>query len=388
MPNINILTGLISMTIEAYNLALYPFLAPHLASLLFINKSNIFAYGLLFLGSFFAAPASAIFYGSLGDTKGRKKSCIISAIGLAVTTAVMGLVPIFKFSWLIFLLLIGLQKFFSMGEYYISAIFAIEHGKKKGSISGLGFLFSVLGIILSKIMAESAISWRILFLTGAIGSFISYVFKHHCQETPAFLKTESDNVPLGAFIRRELRNIIKTVVVISFFGTIYAFLFYFLPLVTTGHIAGTLISLVLYGIMLLISGVLADKISLEKTMTLGLICIILSIFPVMILAKSQPIPAMIIITIFACIFIGPLNAWMAKQFAPEIRCRGVMISSAIKKLLSSHITTPLCLIIYESSGSLVLCGLYPFIMAILALAALHHSKIFKLFKQNRVQCPY
>ena len=386
MLNINILTGLISMAIEAYNIALYPFLAPHLAGLLFINKSNIAAYGLLFLGSFLAAPAGAIYYGSLGDTKGRRRSCIIACIGLAATTAAMGLVPIFKFSWLIFLFLIGLQKFFSMGEYYISAVFSIEHGKKKGSISGLGCLFSVLGIMLSKISAESAISWRILFLTGAIGSLISYIFKYYCQETPAFLETERD-VALGAFIRREFCRITKTVLVTSFFGTIYAFLFFFLPLVTTGNIAGTLFSLALYGVMLSISGALADKISIEKTMTLGLLCIILFIFPIMVLAKSQPISAMIIITIFACIFVGPLNAWMTKQFTPEIRCRGVMISSAIKKLLSSHITTPLCLIIYENSSSLVLCGLYPFLMAILALAAMHSAKIFKLIMNQQYKCP-
>lgn len=192
--------GWISSLVEAYNIAIYSFIAPLLAPFLFQQTtawgSIFFSYSLVFLGSCLLYPAGAIYYGLIGDRYGRQKICVYSTLGLAIATGLMGFISIhlLKDGWIYFLVLICAQHFFSGGEYHGSIVFSLKHSEQKqnGLMSSLSCLFAVFGLALANGLATLSLVmqdefWiRACFLIGGTGGLISYFLKNHYRETPSF----------------------------------------------------------------------------------------------------------------------------------------------------------------------------------------------------------
>lgn len=355
--------GWISSLVEAYNMAIFSFIAPLLAKLLFQESPIFFSYSLIFIGASFFYPAGAIYYGLMGDKKGRQKTCIYSTLGLAIATGLMGLVPSI---WGCFLVLTCAQHFFSGGEYHGSIVFSLEHAiqKKSGLMSSLSCLFAVLGLVAANGFATLALKdemWvRMCFFIGSIGGLISYILKNYCLETPIFraLPQESlKGVNWSAFIKSEWRTIGNVVIVLAFFLVSYSFIFIFLPLVHFASTA-TFISLIFYGLFLVLAGLIADRIGIQKVMLAGICLFSIAILPLCYFCKDLLFLQMSL-TFSACLVIGPIHSWMLHQFEVQNRCRGIFVSSAIAMSIFGGSTVPICLLIFERSSSLMVCSLYP-----------------------------
>ena len=383
--------GWISSLVEAYNMAIYSFIAPLLASLLFqkatAGNAVFFSYSLVLIGSCLLYPLGAIYYGFIGDRQGRQKTCIYSTLGLAIATGMMGFVP-FHFlegeAWICFLVLICTQHFFSGGEYHGSIVFSLEHSEKKqnGLMSSLSCLFAVFGLVaanglatLSSLMDNE--QWiRVCFFVGALGGLISYLLKNHCQETPAFTAISQESLK-GAnwtnFIKSNWGAIGTVVGVLAFFLVSYTFIFIFLPLEhsaqTTNQSFDTFKSLIAYGLLLVLAGLIADRIGIEKTMLTGIWLFAIAIIPSCYLYENL-FSLQITLTACACLVIGPIHSWMLHQFEVKNRCRGIFISSAIATSIFGGSTVPICLMIFEKSHSLVICCLYPLSIALCAFGCL------------------
>jgi MHS family proline/betaine transporter-like MFS transporter len=375
--------GWISSLVEAYNMAIYSFIAPLLAPLLFQQttawSSVFFSYSLVFLGSCLLYPAGAIYYGSIGDRYGRQKICIYSTLGLAIATGLMGLIPIhlLKDGWIYFLVLISAQHFFSGGEYHGSIVFSLEHSEQKqnGLMSSLSCLFAVFGLVVANGLAtlslvmQDAFWIRACFLIGGAGGLISYALKNHCRETPAFCALKQpllQEVKWLSFVQQEWRKIVSVVFLLAFFIVNYTFIFIFLPLINSeANIQNfsTFKSLMAYGVLLILSGILADKLGMQKTILMGIGLFSIAIIPSTALCKNLFVLQMILTTC-ACLVIGPIHSWMLHQFKISQRCRGIFISSAIATSIFGGSTVPICLLIFEKSHSLVMCSFYPLILAV------------------------
>lgn len=391
--------GWISSLVEAYNMAIYSFIAPILATQLFQESSSenavFFSYALVFMGSCFFYPLGAIYYGLLGDKKGRQKTCIYSTLGLAIATGLMGLVPIHilaENAWICFLVFICAQHFFSGGEYHGSIIFSLEHSdehleehsreKQSGLMSSLSCLFAVFGLVAANGLATLSYLmnnefWiRVCFFLGALGGIISYLLKNQCQETPAFAALPQKSlvgVNWSHFLQSNWREIGRVVSVIAFFLVSYTFIFIFLPLIHTDQIVDhhfdTFKSLIAYGAFLVTGGLIADQVGIQKNMLGGLWLFSLAIIPACYLCNSLFI-LQILLTIFACLVIGPIHGWMLNQFQAQNRCRGIFISSAIATSIFGGSTVPICLMLFEESDSLVICCLYPLSISLGSLVCL------------------
>jgi MFS family permease len=158
---------------------------------------------------------------------------------------------------------------------------------------------------------------------------------------------------------------------LAFFIASYAFIFIFLPLHFTAS-ADTLISLIAYGVLLTISGYIADHVGIEKTLTLGSFLFCLSI-PICFLSKNLLV-IQLILTSCVCLLIGPIHAWMLTQFQVQHRCRGIFISSGIATSIFGGSTIPICLMIYEKFHSIGICALYPLLLAFGSLLCLRQEK--------------
>lgn len=400
--------GWISSAVEAYNMAIYSFLAPLLAMTIFQKSSEadalFFSYVLVFIGSCFLYPLGSFYYGFLGDKEGRQKTCIYSTLGLAVATGLMGLVPIgflADASWICFLVLLCTQYFFSGGEYYGSIVFSLEHAdntkKHEGLLSALSCLFAVFGLVAANGMASVSIAmggemWiRACFLAGGVGGLISYLLKNYCRETPVFtaIMKESLSMDWISFFQSEWKKVLRATMVFAFFMVSYSFIFIFLPLIPLseglGHNFDTFKSLIAYGFFLLAAGWLADRIGVCRTMSIGMICFSILIIPLCYLC-SDLLVLQLVLTVCACLAIGPIHSWMLQLFEPSHRCRGIFMSSALAIALFSGSTVPICLMILETSQSLFITSIYPFVISLASLLALLGSQtVPACFKFDLIQ---
>lgn len=381
--------GWFSSLSEAYNMAIYTFTAPFLARLLFSQESAwsavFFSYCLVLIAACLFYPAGAAYYGLMGDKRGRNTTCLCSTFGLALATGLMGLIPIHWLghsAWAVFCFLICLQYFFSGGEYSGSVIFALEHaqqGQKNGLMSGLSCLFAVLGLLLANglaalsLLTQNELWVRACFLIGGCGGLLSYLLKNHCRETPAFTalpKESLQSINLISLLRIRWTTILGTVLVIGLFFIFASFIFLFLPLVygdSTGSQGfDTFKSLIVYGICLVASGWIADRIGVARMITLGAGLLAVSLLPLTYFFNDLLMLQMIL-TVLACMVIGPIHSWTLGQFEVRERCRGIFISTAIAMSVFGGSTVPICLLLFERFHSLAVCSIYPCLMSSLTL---------------------
>lgn len=388
--------GWISSLVEAYNMAIYSFLAPLLAPLLFHQMKAlvavIFSYSLVFISSCLLYPLGAIYFGLIGDKKGRQKTCIYSTLGLALATGLMGLVPFYEmegYIWICFLVFICIQYFFSGGEYHGSIVFSLEHseGSRPGLMSAMSCLFAVGGIVAANGMATLSFLWedekwiRLCFFIGAAGGLVSYFLKNHCRESPSFAALPEESlkgIKWSEFIKTEWRTIGTVVAVMAFFLVSYTFIFFVLPLVHLEEGANqsfdTFKSLIGYGVMLVAAGMIADRIGLQKVMAWGIALFSVAIIPLCYLVNNLFVLQMAL-TACASLVIGPIHSWMLQQFEVNKRCRGIFVSSAIAVSLFSGSAVPICLMMFEESHSLVVCSFYPLTVALASLGCLAASRM-------------
>lgn len=381
--------GWISSLVEAYNMVIYSFIAPTIAPRLFTGESAwsavFFSYALLFVGSCLLYPAGAIYYGYLGDRYGRQNLCIYSTLGLGIATGLMGLIPgaMMQDGWIYFLALIGAQYFFSGGEYHGSIVFSLEHSdqKQSGVTSALSCLFAVIGLLCANGLATAASIMqsetlvRLCFLVGAAGGVVSYVLKRYCSETPVFSSFNPDllkEVKWPAFLKQNWRQVVSVISLLAFFIVSYTFIFIFLPLVANTGDAydfSTFKSLIAYGVFLVLSGLIADRIGMQKTLLAGLCLFSIAILPAVAFGGDLFMIQMIL-TPCACLVIGPIHSWALSQFTPAERCRGIFMSSAVAMSIFGGSTVPLCMMLFESFGSLAISGIYPLAFALASLGCI------------------
>jgi MFS family permease len=126
--------------LEWYDLYLAIILAKVLSNQLFPGGESVYFLETLAIvgSSFFVRPLGSLFFGSLGDRKGRKRSFLLSLLLMGGATFLIGLLPTFEqIGWWapFFLLALRLIQGFALsGEYSGAIIYVAENAPedKKG----------------------------------------------------------------------------------------------------------------------------------------------------------------------------------------------------------------------------------------------------------------
>lgn len=196
--------------LEWYDLFLAVILAKLLSSQLFpANSDTAFLETLAIVGSsFFVRPIGSLFFGSLGDRKGRKKSFLLSLLLMGGATFFIGLIPTFsQIGWAAPILLLALrlaQGFALSGEYSGAIVYVAENApaNKKGYYTGfiqatvpIGLLLCLVVVIgVQAFMSPEDFSswgWRLPFLSSAFLVLFSYLARRKMDETPVYLEMKA-----------------------------------------------------------------------------------------------------------------------------------------------------------------------------------------------------
>ncbi|GAA7437062.1 MFS transporter [Helicobacter pylori] len=220
--------------VEWYDFYAYAFLAPYFAKE-FTHTNDptlaLISAFLVFMLGFFMRPLGSLFFGKLGDKKGRKTSMVYSIILMALGSFLLALLPTKEIvgEWaFLFLLLARLLQGFSVGgEYGVVATYLSELGKngKKGFYGSFQYVTLVGGQLLaifSLFIVEniytheqiSAFAWRYLFALGGILALLSLFLRNIMEETMDSGTTSKTTIKEERGSLKELLNHKKALVIV------------------------------------------------------------------------------------------------------------------------------------------------------------------------------
>ena len=373
--------AMMGTTLEYYDMSLYSFMAPILITQFLPNLDPLTALILAFAMyplSIFSKPIGALVIGRIGDKLGRKKALTTAIFGIALTTGIIGCLPTYHqigiAAPILFTLCRIMQKFFGAGEYNGGAIYLLEHMKeeKKGYISGLYCAYTVLGIILaaivSTIVSYLPLSyWRLPYFIGFFTGIFGFYIRAKAIESPEFVHSETYSLLNYDLIRSNIKKIVSVIGMAAFFGCLYTIpailLTSLVPLISNLSSSTVMfinvITLFIYMICLPISGYIADKIGLTKSMiAASLATIITTLVFIKLLYSNSLFTILMVKSIFAIIsawYIGPFHAAVQSMFTVNTRYRLISLSYSIGSQIGGAMPA-VSLFIWKKSQNLMFIG--------------------------------
>lgn len=296
MKNLTFLSVFLGTAIEVYDHSVFAFLIPVLSEVFFSSQSHATALSftvLAYVVSFAVKPFSSLIFGYLTDIYGRKKVLLWTTFLMTLSTAIIGLLPTTLPVILLWAGVFGcriIQGISLAGEFSTGVIMAVEQGEKRPAFSGsLAFMGGTFGLLLANltvfILLQSMqhdhvvqYGWRIPFLVSTlIWLFLIYIRKNIRDHFRGKTIINNSYVSLFKTYKNELAI---TFVTASLSASAFYMTFIFMPTFLSSYLHVqthqkslliTLSCLLLYFISLPTFGALADKIGVEKQITLSTI---------------------------------------------------------------------------------------------------------------------
>lgn len=378
---------------EHYDITLYGFFAILLAPVFFppssIYTAQIASFG-AFAAGFLMRPLGALIFGYIGDHFGRKRALLLSISLAVLPTLFIGLLPTYDAIGLaapILLVMFRLVQGISVGgEYSGALIYVFEHAQQKqpgfkaGILIGCGFAGAVLGTAIGTLCTSAFMpswAWRIPFILGGVMGMVIYWLRRNIHETPEFKAMSELNRPINHPLKRVFslnrKEFLCSVVfgganlVPLYLATVYMNAWFMeLGLTRTEILLDNTIVLFCSGLLMPLTGFLADRFTALKMMQTSLL--VLSIFSVpfyFYVASHSSWQTYIMLQAFlvitnACI-ITPLTTFLPTLFHSSHRYTGISVSYTLGQATLGGLTPLLAALLASSidqkwAPSLLLCG--------------------------------
>lgn len=360
---------------EHYDTALFGFLSPFLAPLIFPGHDHLTALILTFamipLGML-ARPLGSLVFGYIGDLHGRRKALYLTLGGMSLVSCCIAFIPTYEEAGIIAPLLFclgrALQNFFGAGETMGGAVFLLENSaeKKHDLLSSLyhastvgGILLASFGVSLLYYFDGLTNGWRLLYLAGGIMTCVACLIRSRLPEgvTPKRIPYK-----MGTIIWQYRRPF--TLIVMSA-GLSYAsysmaliLMNGFIPLVSplrTDQMMGlNTLLLALDFFALPLFGWLSSKIGRERLMISAALLIAISAMPLFMVLKGASLTAVILIRICLVLlgvaFSAPFHAWAQQLIPGPYRYLIISFGYAVGSQLLGGPSLSLSLWLYKHTG--------------------------------------
>ncbi|KAB8033804.1 MFS transporter [Fluviispira multicolorata] len=297
-------------SLEFYDFVVYVFFAQIIAQLFFDSSTPI--GGLLlsftvFASGYLARVFGGIIFSHYGDKSGRKNSFALTVFLMAAPTFLIGVLPTFsQIGIAATLLLIACriaQGLAIGGEIPCSITFIYEHAHKSrrglacgvlfcGIILGI-FLGSSVGALLSHYLTKEQLyswGWRLPFLAGGVLGLIGVYLRRFLKETPVYKKMKKENIklPVGIVVSQYKFELFQTGTSIWALAVAVTLYLLYLPTylsVYHGFESGDILfinsaAVFFYAVIIILFGILSDRIGPRKVLNFGLILLIAFSYPI------------------------------------------------------------------------------------------------------------
>jgi len=412
---------LIGNAMDHFDTALYGFLAPLLASVFFPNHDKVVALILTYsvlATSLFTRPIGSYFFGVIAKKYGGVVALSHSLIGVALTTALIGLIPSHaQIGWLAPVLLVvlrTLQGIYSEGECAIAKLYILENKEERKALKA-SYLYetsTMVGIILASFIGTIILNvdynvyWRLCFIFGGMTALIGYFLRKSGDTTSLRATGRSVAISgilpkiasskLTVFPRNDVvssllldlntiwnnkLNIMRVSFAVGFSYMTYiipfVFMNSFIPLITDISLE-TMMKfntefLIFDMIMIPIIGHLTKKFHYLKILSGTLIIMSLSLIPLWWFLNNSSIWYVNFVRIWIIIlgvsFLAPLNCWLNDLFKTADKYMLVGIGSSIGSSLIGRLAPSTCLMLWHVTDSSLSIAVYITVISIITLWA-------------------
>ncbi|MHA7223961.1 MFS transporter [Arthrobacter sp. RHLT1-20] len=389
-----IIAATLGNALEWYDFAVYAYLTPVISKLFFPSDDplvSVLSTFAVFAVGFIMRPVGAIFFGWLGDRRGRKQALIASVMVMGIATILLGLIPTHAQIGALAAILLTVARLFQGfsvgGEYGNSASFLVEYAPpgRRGLYGSLTYFSSILGMALgggvvlffTLILSPSEMSswgWRLPFLLSFPLLLVGMYMRLKIEETPEFSSVHADSStsgsPLRTLVRDHGKNMLVVMGIVVAFAistyTVVTFMLSYLRTVvkveTVPATVAVLTATVFGALLIPVFGWLSDKIGRKPVLLLACVsCIILPLLGLMIVLSSVPGAILIgqmVMWIPVAIFCGVTPAAFSELFPTEVRVSGFGIAYSVSTALFSGTAPFIATLLIEQTGNNLAPGWY------------------------------
>lgn len=367
---------------EHYDTALFSFLSPFLAPLIFPQQEAVWA--LIYTYMFFplgmlAKPLGSIIFGIIGDTYGRERALAISLGGMGVVSLAIAFTPTYLQAGMFVPVAFAggriLQNMFAAGETIGGGICLLENVEEKNhdiysslyaasSISG--HLLAAFGVYLTGKYFGLDAGWRSLYLYGFVCAFFALFFRKNV----VFGEKKIAKVAFFQSIRRNAKTICVIAVTSGFSYATYSLALVlmngFVPLVSSISRSEVMrintYLLVLDVCLLPFFGWVASKFKREKYLLWTCFGSLLCCFPILGLLEGASLIVMVavrtVFVIFGVAFFAPFHAWVQCLAEEKERYLIVSLGYCLGAQCIGSPTASISLWCYEKTGAVSSIGWY------------------------------
>lgn len=395
--------------IEWFDYATYSYFAIVIANVFFPNDDPALALMqtfAVFALSFLLRPIGAIFWGSMGDKKGRKWALSTSIFLMTGATFCIGLLPgyltIGLAAPIMLLLLRMVQGFSASGEYAGAATFLAEYAPKdkRGvycslvpASTAVGLLVgSTFATVMYSVLPSEAVNdwgWRIPFLLAGPLGLIAHYIRTKLEDSPTYQemqkaidKADDSNHPIRDLFRHHFKEL-----VISFGACVlnavgfYVVLTY-LPVYLETAVGMdpsqssliTTISLIVYVAFIFGSGHLSDKFGRKKMLIIACVSFIVLTVPAFMLLNTADFFIVLVVELVLCLALtindGTLSSYLTETFPTAVRYTGFALSFNMANAIFGGSASFISTALIAATGSNLAPAWYMVGVSCLALVAM------------------
>lgn len=405
--------------IEWFDYASYSYLATVIAIVFFPSDDPavgvMSAFGVFAL-SFLVRPIGAIFWGNMGDKKGRKWALSVSILLMSGATFLIGCLPGYAMlgvgAPLLLLLLRMVQSFSAAGEYAGAATFIAEYAphNHRGFYCSMVLASTATGLLVGSLLATFMFSvwgadsafvvdwgWRIPFWLALPLGYITHFIRTHLEDSPVYEQMQKQLKAAGEEVAHPIRTLFKKhfrVLIISFGACVlnavgfYAVLTY-LPnyLETTLHYdpasASTIttIVLVVYIGFIFLSGRISDRFGRKKMLIGACVGFIALTVPAFLLLGTAVgmggtggFWLILVVELVMCLLLtindGTLASYLTETFPTDVRYSGFALSFNLANAIFGGSASFISFWLIDVTGSDIAPAWYMVVIAVVALVAM------------------
>lgn len=404
MPSKILLAVVIGTVLEYFDFFLFAhfslIIAPHFFTDLDPIIASIEGLSLLSVG-FIMRPLGAIFFGKIGDSKGRKPALAFAILWTSIPTFIISCLPTYHtigiFAPIILILCRMGQGFFVGGEYTNAGIFLMEHAslEKRGFYSSILCISASLGSLIALACAfvilncdSPSWAWRVPFFLASVCGFIGYKLRTILIESPEisnFQKNISTNTqkPTWQIMAENKKAFFVIVASGALVGTLIStpvtYTNFYLTKIREWSggdaVYMTLFFLVIYIGILPFVGKLCDRIGKTQPIMLGAtVAATLLSYPLFFcLTHGYVIITQIGFALFASFYEASIHKAMIELYPTYVRCRAIslgytlgmsvggaspMTEAWLTDITNNHLAPAMYVSVISIIGVIAMC-LYP-----------------------------
>ncbi|WP_165062497.1 MULTISPECIES: MFS transporter [unclassified Adlercreutzia] len=396
--------------IEWFDYASYSYFATVIAAVFFASEdptAALISTFAVFAVSFIMRPVGALFWGSLGDKKGRKWALSVSIFLMSGATFLIGCLPTYAMiglgAPLLLLLLRMVQGFSAAGEYAGAATFLAEYAPqdKRGlycslvpASTAVGLLVgSTLATIMTIFMPEEAVNmwgWRIPFLLAGPLGLIAHYIRTRLEDSPTYQSMQENLATTHSEGQHPIRDLCKNhlrELIVSFGACMlnavgfYAVLTYLPTYLETAvgmpadeSQLATTISLVAYIAFIFISGKISDRFGRKKMLISACVLFIVLTVPAFMLLNTAQFIIVLGVELVMCFVLtindGTLSSYLTETFPTDVRYTGFALSFNLANAIFGGTAAMIGTALISATGSNLAPAWYMVVVAVVALVAM------------------